>query len=145
MILVDTHVLVWLTEGVAQLGARAHQMADETLALDRLAVSAMTFWEVAMLHQRGRMQLAQPVLMWRRALMDQGVIEMPVTGEGGIAAATLPDFHADPADRFLPATALLHRATLVTADGRILTWSGSVQRHDARQEALVGRGDGPLC
>lgn len=133
MILLDTHVLIWLTEGVAQLGARARQMSDEALALDRLAVSAMTFWEMAMLHQRGRIQLVQPVPMWRRTLLDQGVIEIPLTGELGIAAATLPDFHADPADRFITATALRHRATLITADGRILTWSGSVQRHDARQ------------
>jgi hypothetical protein len=49
------------------------------------------------------------------------------------AAATLVDFHPDPADRFITATALLHGATLVTADDRILRWSGTLQQHAARQ------------
>jgi PIN domain nuclease of toxin-antitoxin system len=61
------------------------------------------------------------------------VREWPLTGEVGIAAATLLDFHPDPADRFITATALLYGATLVTADDRILTWSGTLRRHDARQ------------
>lgn len=132
MILLDTHVLIWLTEGAAPLGARTRQLADEALAVDHLGVSAITFWETAMLHQRERIQLMQPVQMWRQTLIDQGVIEIPLTGEVGIVAATLTDFHADPADRFITATALLHGATLVTADSRILAWSGILQRHNAR-------------
>ena len=59
--------------------------------------------------------------------------QLPLTGEVGIAAAILVDFHPDPADRFITATALRHGATLVTADDRILTWSGTLRRHDARQ------------
>jgi PIN domain nuclease of toxin-antitoxin system len=51
----------------------------------------------------------------------------------GIAAATLLDFHPDPADRFITTTALLSGAMLITADDRILTWSGVLRRHDARQ------------
>ena len=53
-------------------------------------------------------------------------------GEIGIRAATLPDFHADPADRLIVATALEgHR--LVTADRRILDWPGQLSRLDATQ------------
>jgi len=85
------------------------------------------------LHQRGRIQLVQPVEAWRRTLVDQGLRELPLTGEVGIAAAALIDFHPDPADRFITATALLHGAMLVTADDRILAWSGTLRRHDARQ------------
>ena len=55
------------------------------------------------------------------------VIELPVTGEIGIAAATLIDFHADPADRLITATALLHHATLVTADGSIVARTGKTE------------------
>jgi PIN domain nuclease of toxin-antitoxin system len=133
VILLDTHTLIWLAEGHPQLGDRARHLADEALAHNDLGVSAITFWETAMLHQRGRIRLMQPVEAWRRVLADHGLREWPVTGEVGIAAAALRDFHADPADRFITATALLHGATLVTADDRILAWSGPLQRHDARQ------------
>jgi PIN domain nuclease of toxin-antitoxin system len=125
VILLDTHTLIWLAEGHPQLGDRARHLVDEALAHDELGVSAITFWETAMLHhQRGRIQLMQPVEAWRRVLADHELREWPVTGEVGIAAAALCDFHADPADRFITATALLHGATLVTADDRILAWSG---------------------
>ena len=133
MILLDTHALIWLTEGQPELGDKARHLADEALANDDLGISAITFWEIAMLHQRGRIQLVQPVEAWRRTLVDRGLREWPLTGEVGIAAATLVDFHPDPADRFITATALLHGATLVTADDRILTWSGTLRRHNARQ------------
>ena len=65
-------------------------------------------------------------------LLGQGLIEIPVDGDIGIRANALPDFHADPADRIVVATALTgHR--LVTADDRILEWSGSLDRLDARR------------
>jgi PIN domain nuclease of toxin-antitoxin system len=57
VILLDTHARVWLAEGHPQLGDRARHLADEALAHDDLGVSAITFWEIAMLHQRGRIQL----------------------------------------------------------------------------------------
>jgi PIN domain nuclease of toxin-antitoxin system len=132
-ILLDTHTLIWPAEGDPQLGDRARHLADEALAHDDVVVSAITFWEIAMLHQRGRIRLVQPIEAWRVRLIGQGVRELPPTGEVGIAAATLLDFHPAPADRFITATALLYGATLVTADDRILTWSGTLQRHDARQ------------
>jgi PIN domain nuclease of toxin-antitoxin system len=132
VILLDTHALLWLAEAHPQLGDQARHVADEALAHDDLGVSAITFWEVAMLHQRGRIQLLRPVDTWRRLLLDQGLREWPLTGEIGIAATTVVDFHHDPADRFITATALLQGATLVTADDRILAWSGPLRRHDAR-------------
>jgi PIN domain nuclease of toxin-antitoxin system len=87
-----------------------------------------------MLHQRRRIQLVQPVEAWRPILVDQGLREWPLTGETGIAAAMLVDCHPDPADRFITATALLHGATLVTADDRIPTWLGTLRRHAAANE-----------
>jgi PIN domain nuclease of toxin-antitoxin system len=94
VILLDTYTLIWLTEGHLHLGERARQLADEALARDELGVSAITFWGTAILHQRGRIQLVQPVEAWRRALVDRGLREWPLTGEVGIAAAALHEFHA---------------------------------------------------
>jgi len=133
MILLDTHVLIWLTEGNPKLGDKAIRLTDEGLTQDIVAVAAITFWETAMLSQRHRIRLLHPIEVWRRAVMDTGIRELPLTGEVAIAAAELTDFHSDPADRFITATAFLNRATLVTADQRILAWSGPLQRHNALQ------------
>jgi PIN domain nuclease of toxin-antitoxin system len=133
VILLDTHVLLWHTKGLDTLGVRARQLADEALSQNELVVSAITFWEVEMLIQRGRLDLMQSTAAWRQMLLDQGLTELPIAGDIGIMAADLPDFHRDPADRFMTATALHYSAQLVTADDRILGWSGALLRHDARQ------------
>jgi PIN domain nuclease of toxin-antitoxin system len=58
-------------------------------------------------------------------------VELPLTGEIAIAAAELEGLHADPADRFIAATAIAHNATLMTADDRLLRWRHGVRRHNA--------------
>jgi PIN domain nuclease of toxin-antitoxin system len=131
--LLDTHALVWLAEGLPDLGPEAKAAADQSLAEGRLAVSAISFWEVAMLGRKGRLELMQPPDVWREELLALGLAEIPVTGDVGIAAANLPGFHADPADRFIAATASLFRAELITGDGRILEWVGPLHRRDARK------------
>ncbi len=132
LILLDTHALIWLAEGEADLGPRARQLADGALHEDALLVCAITFWEVTMLEQKGRLQFDRPVVSWRKGLLEMGLVELPVAGEVAIAAARLADFHPDPADRLITASASLQGATLVTADDRILRWPGNVKRHDAR-------------
>ena len=132
MIVLDTHALIWLAEGAGALGKTSRRLSDRALAENRLAVSAVSFWETAMLSERGRLRLTQPVDVWRRALLEIGLLELPLTGEIGIMAASLPDFHADPADRFLVATATRNLATLLTAADAILRWPGKLNRQDAR-------------
>ena len=132
LILLDTHALIWLAEGLPDLGPEAKAAADRSLAEERLAVSAISFWEVAMLRVKNRVELTQPTEAWREELLSLGLAEIPVSGDVGIAATTLPGFHADPADRFIAATASLFRAELITADDRILRWPGPLRRRNAR-------------
>ena len=130
MIIPDTHTLIWLWVGDGKLGAEAKQALDEALSDGQLAVSAFTFWEVAMLRTKGRIDFPEDVAAWRLELLAQGLIEIPVDGEIGIRANLLQDFHPDPADRIIVATAM-NGHTLVTADARILDWSGDLDRLDA--------------
>lgn len=132
MILVDTHALVWFVGGQSDLGPMAREMIEIALKGDAGFVLAMSFWELAMLRVKGRLNFETSVAVWRKATLDQGFIESRVTGDIGIAAAELEDFHADPADRFIVASAVLNGLTLITADRRILDWPGQLRRHDAR-------------
>ena len=133
MKLLDTHVLLWLAEGSTELGRRARQEADEALLADRLAVSAITFWEAAQLSVAGRLRFEVRLTVWRRRLLSLGLTEIPVSGEVGITAAALPEFYGDRADRIIVATAQQHAATLITADQRLLSWRGALDRLDARR------------
>lgn len=132
-LLLDTHALVWLLQANRLLGPVARRMAGTAAQDQALFVSAITFWEVAVLQARGRLVLPLPVVPWRRNLLEAGVQEVPISGDIGILAAELQGFHPDPADRVIVATAQLQGAVLLTADARILGWTGQLQRHDARR------------
>ena len=132
MILLDTHVLLWLDRDDPSLGATARGQLEEGWRLGAVAVSAISFWETAMLERRGRIALHRPVDQWRQDWLDAGLEELPINGATALLGAQLDNFHPDPADRFITATALRHQACLLTADRLILAWSGKLQRLNAR-------------
>lgn len=133
MILLDTQVLIWMRFGNRRLGGQARQQIDRALQAGNAAVSAISFWEIALLHEKRRLTLLRDIAAWRRTLLQEGLVEIPVDGEIGIRANTLADFHADPADRLIVATALAGDHQLVTADRRILEWPGPLRCLDATQ------------
>ena len=132
MILLDTHALLWLRGGDRRLGRRARSAVDRAWTAEQLAVSAITFWEISLLKEKGRIKFPEDVALWRREQLRQGLIELPIDGEIGIRAVSLSGLPTDPADRFIVATAMEgHR--LVTADQRILDWPGPLNRLDATE------------
>ncbi len=133
MILLDTHVLVWLDEGNKRLGNKSLSIIDRSLKASELFVAAISFWEVAMLVEKGRLELQMGIVPWRRSLLDNGLQEIPLTGDIAVSSAFLKDFHGDPADRMIVATTRHLSATLSTADERILAWDQDLIRFDARQ------------
>ena len=109
-ILLDTHTLVWQLEDYPQLGRQAARLFDAAARDGIQLVSAMTFWEVAMLAQPRRLALSLPSAIWRQRALELGIVEIPVSGEIGIVAAELEDFPPDPADRIIAATAMAQGA-----------------------------------
>ena len=132
MILLDTHVLLWLDRDDAQLGHQARKTIAQAWERCQMAVSVISFWEAAMLNRRGRIHLDLPPERWRADWLEAGLLELPLEGGIALQAVELDAFHADPADRFIAASAIWHRATLLTADQAILNWPGSLQRLDGR-------------
>ena len=133
MTLLDTQALVWLLFDDRRLGRQTRQAIDHAWAAGEPAISAISFWEIALLHEKRRLTLLRDIASWRRTLLQEGLVEIPVDGEIGIRANELADFHADPADRLIVATALVGGHQLVTADRRILEWPGPLRRLDATQ------------
>ena len=132
VILLYTHVLVWLDEANPRLGAAAVKKIDTAFHSGEALVSAISFWEVSMLVRKSRIRLDMDLAVWRNDFLKQGLIEIPVTGDIGIHAAGIENFHGDPADRLIAATALLNSATLLTADQRLLDSELTIHCTDAR-------------
>ena len=132
MIVLDTHVLVWLDADRAELGGEAARLIDDEFAHDGVAVSAISFWEIAMLVSKERLEVGKPLAQWRKELLSAGLKELPVDGGLGIEAVGLPGFHGDPADRLIVATTLMSGCRLLTADREILGWQGGLEALDAR-------------
>jgi PIN domain nuclease of toxin-antitoxin system len=122
LIVLDTHALLWWVNGDDRLLSPAAAAAiNKEAAGGAIAVSSITAWEIAMLVERGRVSLSLDVTAWL-ALVEaiETLRFVPVDNEIGVAAVRLPgDFHKDPADRLIVATARKYGAPVVTADEKI--------------------------
>src|ERR1700761_286891 len=125
-LLLDTHVLVWLMLGEPALGPQAKEAIRTAATTDRVLVSAITPWEIAMLVSKNRLTLNRDVLNWlQEALKLPGIKLAELSLEISVASTRLPwPIHADPADRILAATARHFSATLLTADEKLLHFAG---------------------
>jgi len=130
-VLLDTHVLVWLCEGSDRLGKKALNLINQALASEQLAVATISFWEIAMLVEKGRLEMSTDLADFRHKLLADGLNEVTLSGSTAIKAAALAGFHGDPADRIITATALDEGAKLVTADKNILSWPGLKEKINA--------------
>ncbi len=132
MILLDTHILLWLERADMRMGPQARRAVECAVQEGDASVSAISFWEVGMRIQKGQLDLLIDLSAWRQGLLDQGLLELPVDGNIAVRAGLLSDLHGDPADRIIVATALGGHQ-LMTADQRILDWTGQMERLDARE------------
>lgn len=131
MIVLDTHVLLWLFKGERKLGRGTRSLIHRWWPSGKVAASAISFWEVATLLSRGRIDLPDDAPGWRAQVLTAGLVELPLDGQIAIRAADLGGAGDDPADRMIAATALQHQAILVTADERLLDWRHPLERKDA--------------
>ena len=120
MILVDTHVVVWLALDQDQLSRRAKTAIDQARKNgDGLAISDITLFELAALANKSRIQLTISIESFLREVESRFVV-LPMSGRACARAIKLPaTYPKDPADRIIGATALVEGLSLLTADREI--------------------------
>ena len=126
--ILDTHTLLWLDRNDSQLGAMARLQIEADWRAGLLVVSAISFWEATMLAERDRISLPTSPERWRANWLRAGLVEIPIDGWIALQSCQLTNFHRDPADRFIVATALDRNLPLMTADKKILEWEGTLNR-----------------
>jgi PIN domain nuclease of toxin-antitoxin system len=115
VILLDTCTLLWLASDHRQLTARAKDLLSRHAGA--LFISAITAFEIALKHARGRLELPLPPEEWiEEALAFHGIDEVPVDWRIAARSALLAPYHADPCDRIIVATALCRGWAILTPD-----------------------------
>lgn len=121
MILLDSHAWIRAASDKDSISKRAASAIRRHERSGGVGISAISLWEAALLHRRGRIKTAEPLREWLVFLARAAGLEVhPLSLEVSLAAVSLPAaFPADPADRLITATAIVLRCPLVTADERI--------------------------
>lgn len=117
MIVLDTHAWIWSVVAPRRLSRRARNAIDRA---PEIGISTISFWEIALLDARGRIELDRSAGRWVRSALaaDPRLSALPVTTEIAVSAGAATGL-SDPGDSIIYATAVEHDAPLVTQDERI--------------------------
>lgn len=120
--LLDTHVLIEWMEGARSFAPSHRRIVRRATPSEPLRLSDISMWEIATLHERGRIRLDLPLRDWlERAAADGRVERVGITPVIAAEMAAMPiTMRWDPADRIIVATARVLGATLLTLDTRII-------------------------
>ena len=121
MLLLDTHVLIWLATALTQLTKTAKSAIR--FHASELHVSAISALEISLLTKCGKLKWGKrPLSRFDRALKHHGVKEVPINSQLAWKSGQLPVIHRDPFDRIIIATALAHGMTILTKNRSIPTY-----------------------
>ena len=122
-LLLDTHIWLWSLLDPKRL-SRPVERALRSMS-NELWLSPITVWEALLLIEAKRLRVKGDGRKWvDRVLAEVPMTEAPLTHAIALESRNLGLAHADPADRFLAATARVHELVLVTADERLLAGKG---------------------
>jgi len=115
----DTHIILFWADQKSRLSSVAMQKIEEGRQCESLACSDITFWEIAMLFRFGRLNAdagISPDEYMHDLIQAMAITVLPITPEISVISQSDIFSHKDPADRLIAATAIYHKAPLITAD-----------------------------
>ncbi len=123
MIVLDTHIWLWWAGENSELTDEYEELIRSRQE-EGIGVSSISCWEIALLHAREKLVLSEPVLRWLdTALSLPNTILLPLSPRIAVESNNLPgEFHKDPADRIIVATARVYDCPLITYDSKILDY-----------------------
>ena len=127
--LLDTNMIIWLLIKPKPLPQKT---IDLVLAQQDLFYSSVSIWELGLLSNKHKLGLKIDFGLLKAGLDQFKLSEISLTGEMALRSTQLTNFHADPGDRFLVATALCLDLPLITSDRDILAWDGPLKTISAR-------------
>ena len=123
MIVLDTHAWIWWTHDIGKL-SEVQKQAIAGNEDDIIGISAISFWEIAKAIEHNKLELPIGTSEWfDLALGYPGISILDLTPEIAMESTNLPgDFHKNPADQIIVATARVHRCELVSSDTKIVPY-----------------------
>lgn len=123
-VLLDTHVILWSLLSPDELDKSSLQIIEKAQEKDQLYLSSITLWEIAMLKSKKRINVYQPIKEFLQFITDiDGLSIIDISASIAAESVMLDDFHGDPADRIIAATAVSSSLVLLTRDKKILSWA----------------------
>ncbi len=124
MIILDTEVWVLLMDGSAEISPSTRESLEEAALDGSLFLPVVAVWELASWEKSGQIVLSMPCAEWvNRALIAPGLSVAEFSPQIAVEGANLPgDFHRDPIDRIIVATARQVNGQVATRDRRILDY-----------------------
>lgn len=124
-ILLDTHVIIWALLKPDELSSKVRTIIELAQKEQRLLMSSISLWEIAMLKRKKKINIYEPLKDFLQSIIDiDGIKFIDITAKIAAESVVLTDdFHGDPADRIITATAISESATLLTRDEKILSWA----------------------
>jgi PIN domain nuclease of toxin-antitoxin system len=123
--LVDTQLLHWNVYGSRKLPAKVARLFQD--GRHQFFYSAASLWEIAIKAARGREDFTADTAAIRDGLDANGFHELPIAAQHAVALSRLPPIHADPFDRMLIAQAIVEPMALITSDGRLAAYPGTIE------------------
>jgi PIN domain nuclease of toxin-antitoxin system len=125
-LLLDTQLLLWAAGQPERLSQEARKQLNNPS--NELLFSAASLWEISIKNSLGREDFRVEPRSFRRGLLDNGYLELPITSQHAVSLDILPPIHRDPFDRMLLSQALTEGVTLLTTDAQLAKYRGPVRK-----------------
>jgi len=124
--LLDTQLLLWIAGHPERLPGEVRiELSD---AANRFAFSAASLWEISIKAALGRDDFQVNSRELRREFLENGYVELSITGKHAVSIDSLPPIHKDPFDRILITQAIAEDMILLTADAQLARYPGPVRK-----------------
>ena len=125
-LLLDTHLLLWAANDPKRIPKRALTLVEDPD--NELLFSVASLWEIVIKRSLEREDFEVDARLLRRALLDNGYAELPITSEHVVNVDQLPPIHKDAFDRVLVSQAMVEGITLLTNDRKLSGYPGPIKR-----------------